>query len=69
MSFSITETDIWPRVARAVVEERARCMQGLLHVRSLEDMRRQQGFIEALDWVLDEARPAPQPRTTKDEDE
>ena len=67
MSFSITESDVWPRVARAIVEERDRRMQGLLYVGSLEAMRHQQGFIEALNWVMDEAKPLPA-RTTEDDD-
>ena len=68
MSSSITEYDVWPRVREAILTERGRRMGGLLHVATLEGMRMEQGFIEALDWVLEEAKPKPAPQQ-KDEEE
>ncbi|HWG71258.1 MAG TPA: hypothetical protein VN692_17710 [Steroidobacteraceae bacterium] len=68
MSFSITESDLWPRVARSIVEERARRLRDLLHVGTVEAMRKEQGFIEALDWVVGEASPKPEPRQQEDDD-
>lgn len=68
MSFSIVEYEIWPRVSVAIEAERARRMGDLLHVATVEAMRQQQGFISALDWVMAEAQPKPQPkRDEKDE--
>ena len=61
MTISILDPDVWPRVERAIIEERARRMSDLLHVATLDGMRQQQGFIEALDWVMAEARPPPPP--------
>lgn len=62
MSFSIVDYDPWPRVSAAIQAERDRRMSGLLHVPTIEGMRKQQGFIEALDWVLEEAQPKPVPK-------
>ena len=67
MSFSIVEYDLWPRVSTAIQIERARRMGDLLHVATVEGMRKQQGFIEALDWVLAEAQPKLQPKHEEDE--
>ena len=38
---------------------RADKIEGLLHAATLDGLRQQQGFVEALDWVLAEAKPAP----------
>lgn len=59
MSFSITETDVWPRLREKIAAERARRIADLLFVSTLEAMRMEQGFVQALDWVLEEARPRP----------
>lgn len=59
MSFSITETDVWPRLSGAIMDERAARHDGLLHVTTIDQLIRQQSWIEALDWVLAEARPKP----------
>lgn len=68
MSFtSLTEVDVWPRVAVAIEAERDRRMGDLLHVATIEGMRKQQGFIEALDWVLEEGRPKPRPKQDEEE--
>lgn len=60
--FSITETDIWSRVVAAIRAEQDRRMAGLLRIATLEDMRREQGFLDGLQFVLDEARSRPQHR-------
>jgi hypothetical protein len=62
MSFSIVDYDPWPRVSVAIEAERARRMGDLLHVATIEGMRKEQGFIEALDWVLDQALTKPAPK-------
>lgn len=62
MSFSIVDYDPWPRVSADIQVERARRIGDLLHVATIEGMRAQQGFIEALDWVLAQAQPKPQPK-------
>ena len=69
MNFSsLTESDVWPRVARAIYDERTRRIEGLLHIQSIEAMRLEQGFIEALDWVVAESKPKPE-RTEKEDEE
>ena len=69
MSFaSISEADVWPRVRRAVADERERRYGDLLAVATLEMMRHEQGFIAALDWVLAEARPKPLPPRREDDE-
>jgi len=62
MSFSITESDVWPRVARAIRENRAECMEGLLRCADLDAIRRMQARVETLDWVMDEAKPKKPPQ-------
>jgi len=67
VSFSITEYDVWPRVSVAIEAERARRMDNLLFVTTLEVLHREQSFIAALDWVLAEAKPRPVSRHEEDE--
>lgn len=57
-----TVGDVWPRLRRAIEVERGRRIADLLYVATLEGMRQQQGFIEALDWILAEAQPKPETR-------
>lgn len=64
----LIESDDWPRIRHAIQVERARRIEGLLFVATLDGMRKQQGFIEALDWVTEEALPKPVPSTDEDED-
>jgi hypothetical protein len=59
VSFSIVEYEIWPRVSVAIEAERARRVDNLLFVTTLEVLHREQSFIAALDWVLAEAKPRP----------
>lgn len=55
--FDLIETDPWPRLKQKLVAERMRRIEGLMRASALDALRKEQGFIEALDWVLDEARP------------
>ncbi len=64
----LIESDVWPAIRQKISEERERRLSDLLNVATIEEMRAQQGFIEALDWVVNEARPRRQP-TENDEDD
>ena len=66
--FDLIETDPWPTLKPKIMAERAARIEGLLHVPTLDGMRQQQGFVEALDWVLEEARPKPAPREVSDDE-
>lgn len=44
----------------SIADERQRRMEGLLTVTTLDQLCRQQSWIEALDWVLAEAKPKQQ---------
>ena len=48
---------VWPVLHRKIVERRADFLESLLGINSLEDLRRIQGSIAALDWVVEEAKP------------
>ena len=56
-AFDLIESDVWPRLREEIAAERRRRMEGLLNVATLEGMRKEQGFIECLEWVLDRANP------------
>lgn len=58
MSFSISETDVWPKLGRKIAEEIDQRVQGLRLV-TPDRLVREQTWIEALQWVLDEAAPKP----------
>lgn len=58
MSFSITESDVWPRIGRWLAQEVDRRTQGLRTV-APEHLVREQAWIEAFQAVLDEAAPKP----------
>jgi len=60
--FDLIETDPWPTLKPKILQEREDRMESLLHAATLEGVRQQQGFIEALDWVIAEAKPKPAPR-------
>lgn len=64
MSFSIVETDVWPRLGRKIAEEIDQRVQGLRKI-AADHLVREQTWIEALQWVLDEAAPKP-PRREED---
>jgi hypothetical protein len=68
VSFSIAETDHWPHIEREIRAERDRRIGDLLYVATLDAMRKEQGFVEALDWVLQLAHPKP-PAKSAEEDE
>lgn len=68
MSFSIVEYEIWPRVSVAIEAERARRVDNLLFVTTLEVLHREQSFIAALDWVLAEAKPKPVSRHDEEDE-
>lgn len=59
LHFNLIETDHWPVLRQKIAAERERRMADLLHVATLDGMRQQQGFIEALDWIAAQAEPAP----------
>ena len=65
--FDLIESDEWPAIRARIGNERVRRVEGLLRVGSLESLRLQQGFIEALDWVLEEAKPKPAPPPDDDD--
>ncbi len=65
--FNLIETDHWPILRQKIVEERARRIDGLLAVATLEGMRKEQGFVDALDWIIDQAKPRPQLTETDDD--
>lgn len=56
MSFSITEADVWPRIARAI-EAEIRERADELRTITVDRLVRVQARIEALQWVLDESKP------------
>lgn len=59
--FDLIESDSWPLLRQKIAAERERRLNDLLHVATLEGMRKEQGFIDALDWIVDEAKPKPRP--------
>lgn len=63
----LIETDVWPVLRFKIEKERAGRINDLVGVQTLDEMRRQQGFIECIDWVLEEAKPKPRPRDDNDE--
>lgn len=67
--FDFIETDPWPVLKPKIVAERARRVEDLLHVATLDAMRQEQGFVEALDWVLAEAAPRKYRRDDPDDQE
>lgn len=68
VSFSISETDVWPRVAAAIEVRRMELLHGFLHATDYMSVVRVQGQIDALEWVLAEARPKPVPRRDEEEE-
>ena len=50
------ESDTWPLIRQKIEAERARRIEGLLHV-GPDGLRGEQKFIAALDWVVDQAYP------------
>lgn len=67
MSSSITEYDAWPRVRTAIEDELAQRLYDLRTV-TPDNLRVQQARIEALEWVLAEARPKPAIITDEEEE-
>lgn len=67
MSYTLIESDVWPRLRSVIMQEREERMEALLRV-SPDKLAAQQGFVEALDWVMEEAKPKPPPRR-EEEDE
>lgn len=67
--FDFIETDPWPVLKPKIMAERQRRIEGLLHVSTLEGMRQEQGWVAALDWVLEEATPKPYRRDDSDDQE
>ena len=65
--FNLIESDSWPVLKPKIVEERAKRIGDLLYVTTIDALRQQQGFVEALNWVLDQAKP-PQPTREDDDD-
>ena len=65
-AFDLLESDVWPRLRVAIATNRKDRMAGLLNVATLEGMRKEQGYIEALDWVLEEAKTKPPQREESD---
>jgi hypothetical protein len=63
----LLEPESWPALRERIHQERARRVEGLLRVMNLDGLKNQQGFIEALDWVLEEAKPKPPPRDDDDD--
>lgn len=61
MSFTITESDVWPRLGASIAREVDRRTVELRQV-SPEQLKTAQAWIEALCWVLEEAKPKPSPR-------
>lgn len=61
LPFDLIESDSWPLLRQKIAIKRAECFEDLLNIATLESMRKQQGFIEALDWLVDEAKPKPRP--------
>lgn len=61
------ETDTWPDLRPRVQTERTARLQGMLFVATIDMLKYEQGFIAALDWVLEEAKPKPQPREDDDD--
>lgn len=59
--FDFVESDEWPALKARITAERARRIEGLLYVGSMEGLKHEQGWVECLDWVLEEAKPKPQP--------
>lgn len=55
----ILDSEIWPRVQQRITAERARRVEGLLICRP-EGLLREQGFVEALDWVIEQSKPPPE---------
>lgn len=66
MSFSIAEYDVWPRVRDAAEEELTRRIHGLRTVQP-DELKRQQAWCEALEWVLEEGKPKPLPKQEVEE--
>lgn len=64
----IIETDVWPVLRQKIHEERGDRLESLLHAQTLDGLTRQQGFIEALDWVMDASRSKPQSRNGDDDE-
>lgn len=66
--FDLIDTESWPAIRGRIIVERAQRMTGLLHTQTLAAMRYNQGFIECIDWVLEEAMPKP-PKLENEDDE
>lgn len=67
--FDLIETDPWPLLKPKILEKRTHELEGLLHAATLDGLRQRQGFIEALDWVLAEAKPKPMPKEDDNDDD
>ena len=56
-AFDLLESDVWPRLRGEIAAEKQSRLEGLLHVTTLDGMRKEQGFIGALDWIMTRANP------------
>ncbi len=65
--FDLIETDPWPMLKPKIMRERENRLEDLRHAPTWEGFQRQNGFIEALDWVIAEAKPKAPPREAEDE--
>lgn len=54
---ALIESDVWPSIRHKIQAERERRVEGLLHT-TPEGLRGEQQFIAALDWVVEQSRPA-----------
>ncbi len=61
------ETDPWPRLKPKIQGKIQDTKDGFIHCVTLEGMRKEQGFLEALEWVLEEAKPPRPPREDDNE--
>jgi hypothetical protein len=66
--FDLIDTESWPAIRGRIQIERERRIEGLLYVLDMHGLKKEQGFIEALDWVLEEAKPKPKVRERDDDD-
>jgi hypothetical protein len=67
---SILDSDTWINLKQKIKDERAIRLEGLMHA-TPQTIGGLQQYINALDWVLDQSEPKPEPqeRDIYDDDE
>lgn len=51
------ESDPWPQLKPKILAKIQETKDGVFHCATIEGLRKEQGFLEALEWVLEEAKP------------